>query len=131
MSDELDLASVPWRPAGVRHLAAAGLGEPADGRGAHVGGLPVPGVGGAAQDPHRDDDHHLQEDLRQPRHPVEVGAILQNWTFHYIPPIPSLSSLLSPSWLWLCNIKRSTCQDKMDIGLKSTFNLHLFTLFAS
>ena len=76
MSDELDLASVPWRPAGVRHLAAAGLGEPADGRGAHVGGLPVPGVGGAAEDPHRDDDHHLQEDLRQPRHPVEVGAKL-------------------------------------------------------
>ena len=60
----------------MRHLAAAGLGEPADGRGAHVGGLPVPGVGGAAEDPHRDDDHHLQEDLRQPRHPVEVGAKL-------------------------------------------------------
>ena len=59
----------------MRHLAAAGLGEPADGRGAHVGGLPVPGERGAAQDPHRHDDHHLQEDLRQPRHPVEVGAI--------------------------------------------------------
>ena len=62
----------------MRHLAAAGLGEPADGRGAHVGGLPVPGQCRAPEDPDRHDDHHLQEDLRQPRHPVEVGAMLQN-----------------------------------------------------
>ena len=36
------------------------------GRGAHVDGVPVHGERGAAEDPHRHDDHHLQEDLRQP-----------------------------------------------------------------
>ena len=43
---------------------------------ANVGGLPVPCQRRAPQDPHRDDDDHLQEDLRQPRHSVEVSLDL-------------------------------------------------------
>ena len=35
--------------------------------------VPVRDQRGAAEDPHRDADHHLQEDLRQHGHPVEVG----------------------------------------------------------
>ncbi len=43
-------------------------------RGPHVGRVPVPGQRGPPQDPHRHDDHHLQEDLRRPRQAVEVSA---------------------------------------------------------
>ena len=45
-------------------------------RGAHVDGVPVHGERGAAEDPHRHDDHHLQEDLRRPRQAVEVSSLL-------------------------------------------------------
>ena len=37
-------------------------------------GVPVHGERGAAEDPHRHDDHHLQEDLRRPRQAVEVSS---------------------------------------------------------
>ena len=49
------------------------VGEPEDGRGPYVGDLPVPGVRRPPQNPHRHDDQHLQEDIRQPGHPVEVS----------------------------------------------------------
>ena len=39
-------------------------------------GVPVHGERGATQDPHRHDDHHLQEDLRRPRQTVEVSLPL-------------------------------------------------------
>ena len=55
------------------HLQETGVGEPTERGGAHVGGLPVPGQCRAPEDPDRHDDHHLQEDLRQPRHAVEVS----------------------------------------------------------
>ena len=41
-----------------------------------MGGLSVPCQRGAPQDPDCHDDHHLQEDLRQPRHSVEVSLDL-------------------------------------------------------
>ena len=43
-------------------------------RGAHVDILPVHDQRGPAEDPHCDADHHLQEDLRQHGHPVEVSV---------------------------------------------------------
>ena len=45
--------------------------------GAYVDGVPVHGERRAAQDPHRDDDHNLQEDLRRPRQAVEVSGMFQ------------------------------------------------------
>ena len=43
-------------------------------RGAHVDILPVHDQRGPTEDPHCDADHHLQEDLRQHGHPVEVSV---------------------------------------------------------
>ena len=60
----------------MRHLQEAGVGEPPERGGAHVGRLPVPGQCGPPEDPDCHDDHHLQEDLRQPRHSVEVSLDL-------------------------------------------------------
>ena len=60
----------------MRHLQKAGVGEPPERSGAHVGRLPVPGQCRPTEDPDRHDDHHLQEDLRQPRHSVEVSLEL-------------------------------------------------------
>lgn len=40
---------------------------------AHVGYLPIPHQRGVASHLDCDDDHHLQEDLRRPRQPVEVS----------------------------------------------------------
>ena len=47
----------------MRHLPKTGFGEPSERGGPHVGRLPVPGQRRPPQDPHRHDDHHLQEDL--------------------------------------------------------------------
>ena len=58
----------------ISHLHPFQLSEV--GRGAHVDGVPVHGERGAAEDPHRHDDHHLQEDLRRPRQAVEVSSLL-------------------------------------------------------
>lgn len=41
-------------------------------RGAHVDLLPVHDQRGAAPDPHRHAHHHIQEDIRQHGHAVEV-----------------------------------------------------------
>ena len=60
----------------MRHLQKAGIGEPPERGGAHVGRLPVSGQCRPPEDPDRHDDHHLQEDLRQPRHSVEVSLDL-------------------------------------------------------
>ena len=60
----------------MRHLQEAGVGEPPERGGAHVGRLPVPGQRGSPEDSDRHDDHHLQEDIRQPRHSVEVSLDL-------------------------------------------------------
>ena len=60
----------------MRHLQKAGVGEPPERSGAHVGRLPVPGQCRPPEDPDRHDDHHLQEDLRQPWHSVEVSLDL-------------------------------------------------------
>ena len=60
----------------MRHLQETGVGEPPERGGAHVGRLPVSGQRGSPEDPDCHDDHHLQEDLRQPRHSVEVSLDL-------------------------------------------------------
>ena len=60
----------------MRHLQKAGVREPPERGGAHVGRLPVPGQCCPTEDPDCHDDHHLQEDLRQPRHSVEVSLDL-------------------------------------------------------
>ena len=49
-----------------------------------MGGLPVLRVGGAAQDPHRDADHHLQQDTGQPQQHVEICQTLPDHTGKYI-----------------------------------------------
>ena len=43
------------------------------GRGAHVDILPVHDQRGPAEDPHRDAHHHVQENIRQHGHTVEVS----------------------------------------------------------
>ena len=53
-----------------------GRADDHDGGGADVDHLSVPRQRRAPQDPHRDDDDHVQEDLRQLGHPVEVLAAL-------------------------------------------------------
>ena len=44
-------------------------------RGPHVDLLPVHDQRGPPQDPHCDAHHHLQEDIRQHGHPVEVSLV--------------------------------------------------------
>ena len=46
------------------------------GCGAHVDILPVHDQRGPPEDPDRDADHHLQEDIRQHGHPVEVSVVI-------------------------------------------------------
>ena len=57
----------------MRHLQKTGVREPPERGGPHVGRVPVPGQCRPPEDPHRHDDHHIQENLRQPRHTVEVS----------------------------------------------------------
>ena len=57
----------------MRHLPETGVREPPERGGAHVGGVPVPGQCRPPEDPHCHDDHHIQENIRQPRHAVEVS----------------------------------------------------------
>ena len=69
--NEQDLAEcvISRRPVGTKMIELfkitwiEGFRESGDGRGAYVGALPVFGFRGALEDPHCNDDHHLQEDL--------------------------------------------------------------------
>ena len=73
--DECYISSVTGRSVGLRHFPATRFRKSSNCSCSHVGGLSVPGQCGAPQDPHRDDDHHIQEDLWQPRHSMEVSVL--------------------------------------------------------
>ena len=83
--------SVPWRHGRLHHAEETrGWHHPHRGR-PHVDLLPVHDLRGPPQDPHCHAHHHLQEDLRQHGHPVEVG-------FHII--FVSGTKTLSHLCLW-------------------------------
>ena len=71
---------VKEEPGLLHHHAQTRLGIPADCSCAHVGGVPVLGERGAAQDPHRHANHHLQQDPRKPQHAMEVCQNLPRHT---------------------------------------------------
>ena len=73
IADEFQQFGISRWSARVRHFTETGVRKPADGRGSHVGGLPVPRQRGSSQDPHCHDDHHLQENLWQLGYSVEVS----------------------------------------------------------
>ena len=66
--------TVPGRYGRLHPRQKDGCGRDPQGRGPHVDLLPVHDQRRPPENPDRDADHHLQEDLRQPGHAVEVSS---------------------------------------------------------
>ena len=75
--DECYISSVTGRSVGLRHFQATRLRKSSNCSCPNVGGLSVPSQCCSSQDPHCHDDHHLQEDLWQPRHSMEVSVYIE------------------------------------------------------